>query len=78
MKNSRKFFAIVMLSIAIAALSQLNLENSVSAQGLTLDQLVQQAEACFEVGGGGYECCVAESECYIGGGFFMSPFDYNF
>jgi len=70
-----KKILVVLVVFAAVFTTQISLKSSKSSSDFTLNQLVQKAEACAEVGGANYQCCVSsDSWCYIGGGYMMSPF----
>jgi len=73
-----KKIAIGLLFIATVFTAQLNFTSAKSAADITLDQLVQKAEACFEVLPVGYYCCPSIWTCYIGGDFFVEGFFMTF
>jgi hypothetical protein len=74
----KKIFLGLILFVAVFTI-QLNIVTTKAGSDVSLDQLVQKADACIEIGGQNYQCCYApNSWCYIGGGYEISPFFFSF
>ncbi|MEO5979366.1 MAG: hypothetical protein ABIS36_06575 [Chryseolinea sp.] len=78
MKTKLKSLAFGLMALVAIAMFQLNFEQTADAKNVDLNSLVTKAEACFDVGGGGYQCCPSSNWCYIGGGYEASPFYFGF
>jgi hypothetical protein len=73
-----KKIALVTLFVAAVFTIQLNFTSAKSGSDTKLNQLVQKAEACFEVLPYGYPCCESANWCYIGGGYEIWPFYFGY
>ena len=64
-----------LFAIALIFAIQMNIRTTKSGKDFRLNQMIQEAEACFESSTGWYDCCYAPNYwCYIGSGYEVSPY----